>query len=202
MIINPVVSGVQLPELTTPAGSGQILSGYQAINEDGEGLTGSIPSQGAQTITPGTNNKTIAAGRYLSGVQTIAGDADLVAGNIRSGANIFGVAGSVQATGSASVNIIYNIASYDKIIFFDSDRQLYVRNMGEETNIAVTVITPSILILFYSYEPYGLYTQPNSYSGIQPSDSIEDGSPWDRIYRSDIFVINGATTISVTKNQV
>lgn len=200
MIINPVISGVQLPELATPAGSGQILSGYQAINEDGEVLTGSIPSQGAQTITPGTNNKTIAAGRYLSGVQTIAGDADLVAGNIRSGANIFGVAGSVQATGSASVNISYNIASYDRIIYFGSDRQLYVYPMGEDTSADVTVMTPSILILFYEYEPYGLYSQPNSYSGIQPSDSIEAGDPWNAITRSDFFVINGATTISVTKD--
>ena len=98
MIINPVVSGIQLPELVTPAGAGQILSGYQAINEDGEIITGTIPSQGAQTITPGTNNKTIAAGRYLSGVQTIAGDANLVASNIRNGVSIFGVRGNVRAT--------------------------------------------------------------------------------------------------------
>lgn len=94
MIINPVVSGVQLPELTTPAGSGQILSGYQAINEDGEVLTGTIASRGAQTITPGTSNQTIAAGQYLSGTQTIVGDSDLVAGNIKSGVNIFGVTGN------------------------------------------------------------------------------------------------------------
>ena len=95
MIINPVVSGVQLPELVTPANAGQILSGYQAINEDGEILTGTIPSQGAQTITPGTSNRTIASGRYLSGTQTIQGDSDLVASNIRSGVNIFGVTGTV-----------------------------------------------------------------------------------------------------------
>ena len=159
MIMNPTVSGgIQLPELALPAGAGQILSGYQAIDTEGNIITGTIPSQDARTITPGTSNQTIAAGRYLSGAQTIAGDADLVASNIRSGANIFGVAGSVQATGSASVNIIYNIAPYDRIIFFDSDRQLYVRNMDETTSITVTVMTPSILILFYSYEPYGLYS--------------------------------------------
>ena len=53
-----------------------------------------VPNQGAQTITPGTSNKTIPAGTYLTGVQTIAGDADLISANIKSGANIFGVAGN------------------------------------------------------------------------------------------------------------
>lgn len=48
----------------------------------------------AATITPGTSNQTIAAGTYLTGAQTILGDADLVSANIKSGANIFGVAGN------------------------------------------------------------------------------------------------------------
>lgn len=86
--------GVRLPELVNPAGAAQILSGYQAIDAEGEIITGTIPSQGAQTITPGTSAKTIAAGRYLSGAQTIAGDADLVPANIKSGVSIFGVSGS------------------------------------------------------------------------------------------------------------
>lgn len=88
--------GVRLPELVNPAGAAQILSGYEAINADGEAMVGTIPSQGAQTITPGTSAKTIAAGRYLSGAQTIAGDADLVPGNIKSGVNIFGVSGNYE----------------------------------------------------------------------------------------------------------
>lgn len=92
------VAGTTLPALSNPAGAGQILSGYQAINADGEIITGNIPSQGAQTITPGTANKTIAAGRYLSGTQTIAGDADLVAGNIKSGVNLFGVNGNYSGS--------------------------------------------------------------------------------------------------------
>ena len=199
--MNPTVSGgIQLPELALPAGAGQILSGYQAIDTEGNIITGTIPSQDARTITPGTSNQTIAAGRYLSGAQTIAGDADLVASNIRSGANIFGVAGSVQATGSASVNISYNEPPYETVIYFDSNRQLQVYKTGEDTSVAVTVMTPSILILFYEYFPYTQQEQPNEYSGIQPSDSIEKGTPWDGITRADIFVINGATTISVTKN--
>lgn len=92
------VAGTKLPALSNPAGAGQILNGYQAIGADGSIITGTIPSRGAQTITPGTSNKTITAGRYLSGTQTIAGDSDLVAGNIKSGVNLFGVNGNYSGS--------------------------------------------------------------------------------------------------------
>jgi len=58
-------------------------------------LTASVTTKAAATITPGTTNQTIASGTYLTGAQTISGDADLVASNIISTANIFGVQGSV-----------------------------------------------------------------------------------------------------------
>ena len=58
-------------------------------------LTASVTTKAAATITPGTSNQTIASGTYLTGAQTIEGDADLVASNIISTANIFGVQGSV-----------------------------------------------------------------------------------------------------------
>lgn len=61
--------------------------------------TKQLTAQAAQTITPGTADKTIAAGRYLTGAQTIKGDANLVAENIVSGKSIFGVAGTAQSIG-------------------------------------------------------------------------------------------------------
>ena len=75
------------------AGAGQILNGYTAYVK-GSKVSGTIPSQGAQTITPGTSAKYVEAGRYLSGRQTIAGDANLAAANIVKGKSIFGVAGT------------------------------------------------------------------------------------------------------------
>ena len=60
--------------------------------------TKQLTTKAAATITPTTSNQTIAAGTYLTGVQTIAGDADLKAVNIKKGVNIFGVAGSYDAT--------------------------------------------------------------------------------------------------------
>ncbi len=70
----------------------QMLAGAVGYAK-GRKVTGSIPSKGAASFRPGTASQTIAAGQYLSGAQTIEGDANLLAANIRQGTSIFGVAG-------------------------------------------------------------------------------------------------------------
>lgn len=60
-------------------------------------LTASVTTKAAATITPGTSNQEIASGTYLTGKQTISGDANLLASNIKSGVSIFGVAGSLTS---------------------------------------------------------------------------------------------------------
>lgn len=88
----------ELAGKVTPAGdavAGNVLSGKTFINSTGQVVTGTMANRGgAQTVTPGTSNKTLNAG-YYSGNITIAGDADLIASNIKKGVNIFGVTGSV-----------------------------------------------------------------------------------------------------------
>ena len=76
--------------------AGEILSGKTAY-VDGTKITGQITSKGAETYTPTTSDQTIPSGQYLSGAQTIKGDANLTAVNIASGVTIFGVAGSLSA---------------------------------------------------------------------------------------------------------
>lgn len=78
-----------------------MLDGVKAYDKTGKLIEGSIQSQAAQTITPKTTDQTIAAGKYLSGVQTIKGDSNLIAGNIKKGVSIFGVAGSHEGGGSS-----------------------------------------------------------------------------------------------------
>lgn len=74
----------------------KMLSGTTAYG-NGTKYTGSITSKTAQTYTPTTSDQTIASGQYLSGAQTIKGDANLQAGNIANGVTIFGVTGSLSA---------------------------------------------------------------------------------------------------------
>ena len=56
-------------------------------------------TKAAATYTPTTANQTISAGTYLTGTQTIKGDSNLVAGNIKSGVSIFGVNGTYEGSG-------------------------------------------------------------------------------------------------------
>lgn len=62
---------------------------------NGVKITGNIQSKAAATITPGTSDQIIASGQYLSGAQTISGDTNLTAYNIKSGITIFGVEGTL-----------------------------------------------------------------------------------------------------------
>ena len=79
---------------TTPTVSAGYVSSATASTAT-VALTASVTTKAAATITPGTTDQTIAAGTYLTGAQTIAGDADLVGSNIISTANIFGTQGTV-----------------------------------------------------------------------------------------------------------
>lgn len=77
-----------------------VTAGYVASGTAGNSavsLTASVTTKGATTYTPGTSDQTIASGTYLTGAQTISGDANLLGSNIKSGVSIFGVAGSLTA---------------------------------------------------------------------------------------------------------
>lgn len=71
-----------------------IISNSSAKLQDCYDAINGITAKSAATITPTTTAQTISAGQYLSGAQTIAGDSNLVAGNIAQGVSIFGVQGS------------------------------------------------------------------------------------------------------------
>lgn len=69
------------------------------------GING-ISGKSAETFTPGTTDQTIASGALLTGSQTIKGDANLIAANIRAGVTIFGVTGTYTGIKSVANGVI------------------------------------------------------------------------------------------------
>lgn len=94
MIVNE--GGKKLPKLTTPGTSADLLTGKELIDQYGRKVEGSMPTLGAQTITPGTIDKVVPSGRYLDGDQIIKGDLNLLSENIAGDKSIFGVWGTLR----------------------------------------------------------------------------------------------------------
>ena len=88
----------------------QAAAGY--VTTGSKSATKQLTTKGAATITPGTSDQTIASGQYLTGAQTFKGDANLVAGNIKSGVSIFGVAGSFEGSGGGGGSSDNNCEAY------------------------------------------------------------------------------------------
>lgn len=82
-----------------------VSAGYVAAGTAGNSsvsLTAPVTTKGAATITPGTTDQSISSGQYLTGAQTIKGDANLVAANIKHGVSLFGVTGTYNKGGKAT----------------------------------------------------------------------------------------------------
>ena len=121
---------VDLDTSDATASASDILSGKTAY-VNGSKVTGSIASKAAATYTPGTADQTIASGQYLSGTQTVKGDANLVAGNIKSGVSIFGVAGTYEGSGSSGSGIqAQHITSQSDKITISGNGTVKVRGYG------------------------------------------------------------------------
>lgn len=104
-------SGASLQSKTvSPSESAQTIkadNGYDGlsqvtVNAVSRTYVGSgVTKKSAATYTPGTSDQSIASGQYLNGTQTIKGDSNLTAGNIRNGVKIFNVTGSYAGSSSS-----------------------------------------------------------------------------------------------------
>lgn len=166
------------------AAAGDILNGKTAYVK-GKKITGIIPSKSAATYTPSTSNQTIASGTYLTGAQTIKGDANLMAGNIKSGVSIFGVAGNYEGNGGSggtsietcNVYIITGTSTDGRFVAYttlDASGNL-VSAIAEDFAAAITPLvcvcnTPLVL---YRNDDYGTQLQPISDLSILRSRPLQ-----------------------------
>lgn len=182
-------SGGNTPNLqtktVTPSESTQTVSpdsGYDGlskvtVNAISSTYIGSdVTKKSAATYIPKTTDQSIASGQYLSGTQTIKGDANLVAGNIKSGVNIFGVTGTYAGGGSSGGNGNNNVEAY----------------AITDTNPSVSFKTASGTIKIWGY---GTITSSGGWGGQTTSLVAFEG---DKYHKSAIYGGPSSTNLSLS----
>lgn len=135
-----------------------------------------VTKKAAATYTPSTSNQTIAASQYLSGAQTIKGDANLVAGNIKSGVSIFGVTGTYTGGGSSGGSGNNNVEAY----------------AVTSTNPSVSFKTASGTIKIWGY---GTISSSSGWGGTTTSLIAFDGNKY---YKSAVYGSPSSTSLSLS----
>ena len=178
--VNPMPTGT----LKTPTVNsiGYVSSGVQMAGYLNTSATSGLQlsTQSAKTITPTTYSQTaVASGKYTTGAVTVAGDANLVSGNIISGKSIFGVAGNVtQARGLDLVN--FTKLSNNKLRFTLSNGQLSIPWMvyGFAVAKVSSESTVSSYIYKISFSTFWNVTQTTThYESLCPIAFGSDTSP-------------------------
>ena len=163
----------------TPSESTQTISpdsGYDGlssvtVNAVSRTYVGSgVTKKAAATYTPKTSDQSIAASQYLSGAQTIKGDANLVAGNIKSGVSIFGVTGTYTGGGSSSGSGNNNVEAYaitntnPSVSFKRTDGTIKIWGYGTMTSSSGWGGQTTSLIAFEGdkYHKSAMYGSPSS----------------------------------------
>lgn len=158
--VNAMTTVTQATPSITVSTSGKITAsatqtaGYVAAGT--KSATKQLTTQAAQTITPGTTKKTIASGRYLTGTQTIKGDANLVSGNIKSGVSIFGVTGSYEGSSSSSggsmetCTVTFGEYLHEEIHYTSGDGTIAVGSADTSAGASLEICKNTIVFAFTS----------------------------------------------------
>lgn len=146
-----ITASVSKTQSVTPSVSaGWVSSGTAGTITVSGSKTQQLTAQAAQTITPTTSDQTIASGKYLTGTQTIKGDANLVAENIADGVTIFGVTGTHQGGGGGggTTHITTGLGTGRKIAsFFDGNGDVQNITYGWNDQIDEYALSGSLLVV-------------------------------------------------------
>ena len=174
-------SGAVLQSKTvSPSESAQTIkadNGYDGlsqvtVNAVSKTYVGSgVTKKSAATYTPGTSNQSITSGQYLNGTQTIKGDSNLTAGNIKSGVSIFGVSGtytgsSGRSSGNNNVEAYHVTSTSPSVNFKTSSGTIKIWGYGAMTSQSSWGQQTTSLIAFAGDKYYksALYGSPSSTS--------------------------------------
>lgn len=179
-------SGASLQSKTvSPSESAQTVkadNGYDGLSQvtvnaiSSTYIGSDVTKKSAATYIPKTTDQSIASGQYLSGTQTIKGDANLVAGNIKSGVSIFGVTGTYTGGGSSGGSGNNNVEAY----------------AVTSTNPSVSFKTASGTIKIWGY---GTISSSSGWGGTTTSLIAFDGNKY---YKSAVYGSPSSTSLSLS----
>lgn len=124
-------------------------AGY--VSAGTKSATKQLTVQAAQTITPTTADQTIASGKYLTGAQTIKGDANLLPENIASGVSIFGVTGTLEAgsgDGGEATDYVVLTNNTDTLLVFGG----IMVDAGESVELPLTINDGQVVFIILAWE--------------------------------------------------
>lgn len=126
---------------------------------NGVKLTGEIENLVETEYTPTIENQIISSGLYLSGPQTIKGDPNLLASNIKEGVSIFGVSGSYSG-GSSPVKkeTLINTSAF-------TTKQETLDNYGTSIYINESTYEAGLSTLSDTVARWGGISSTNNYIG-------------------------------------
>ena len=153
----------------------QASAGY--VEAGSKSSTKQLTTKGAATITPGTSDQTIASGTYLTGAQTVKGDANLIAGNIKKGVSIFGVAGSFEGSGGSGGSSdnnceAYHITSASAKLNFKTTGTVKVWGYGTATSGYSTSVYAFVGDGYYKSASWGGPTKTNASFSINADGTL------------------------------
>lgn len=141
------------------ATSNDVLSG-KTIGTEGGLISGAIPLKTAQTYTPGIADQTIASGQYLNSVQTIKGDPDLKAENIKEGIDIFGVIGTLNVASLGGAKVASGTVNATKTILqLPFKPTLILATADIDTSVGFSSYVPKRTYSIYSEDMFQSDTQ-------------------------------------------
>lgn len=210
------IDTIETPNLqaktVSPSTSAQTVSpdtGYNGLSS--VTVNAISPTKAAQTYTPGTANQTIAAGRWLTGAQTIKGDANLVAENIKKDVSIFGVTGTYEGSGGGGSTERYeiNISLTNPSSTYNFDRcQVYTLNSQFSTDDPYGIAT-QLVTVYNADESFDVYVPTDIWGiwivliGYSPDGteygtcSVTGSLTVDQSYDGWVIQVSGDGTITI-----
>ena len=139
-ILNTINELPEAVEQATPVISVNNSNGLITATAGAKSSTHQLAFQAAKTITPSTASQiAVSSGYYTGGNITVAGDSNLIAGNIKSGVSIFGVNGNYEGSGgdtSVEDGLITRTPS-----FYTNNRIVYIGSYAFYSYYSLTRVT-------------------------------------------------------------